>query len=330
MPPMPPDTKPITIAITMGEPAGIGIEIITKALSCKHFDNIQFIIIGDKNLFDIPESSRIKFHHIDFGNSVDIGICKIDYADKILEIIDIGVDYCLKNRADALVTAPINKDTIHAINPDFFGHTDYISDIILRVTQKYYRPVMMLACPELRAVPLTVHIPLCDVTKTITTEMIIQTVTIIDTALKDDYNIANPRIKIAGLNPHAGDNGIMGHEEITILMPAIAVLRDRGITISDPTSADIMFHAFARQGYDVAVCMYHDQALIPVKTLGFDVGVNVTLGLPIIRTSPDHGTALDIAGTNKASPNAMIAAINEAIMLCQNRFKKRLGKNVIF
>ena len=315
-----PRIKPITIAVTMGEPAGIGIEIITKSLSCKHFSNIQFIIIGDKNLFDIPESSRIKFHHIDFGNSVSKGICKIDYAHKILQTIDIGVDYCLKNRADALVTAPINKDTIHAINPNFFGHTDYISDIILRVTQKYYRPVMMLACPELRAVPLTVHIPLKDVAKTITTQMIIDTIIIIHKALQDDYKIANPRIKIAGLNPHAGDNGIMGLEEKTILMPAIDYLRKHNITISDPSSADIMFHPQARITYDVAVCMYHDQALIPVKTLGFDVGVNVTLGLPIIRTSPDHGTALDIAGTHKASPNAMIAAINEAIMLCQNRF----------
>jgi 4-hydroxythreonine-4-phosphate dehydrogenase len=308
-------TKPITIAITMGEPAGIGREIITKALRSDEFNTIDFIIIGDKNLFDMPKSNRIKFHHIDFGNSVEMGICKIDYADKILEMIDIGVDLCLNKVADALVTAPINKDTIHAIKPDFYGHTDYIRDVIFNRTQNYYSPVMMLACPELRAVPLTVHIPLCDVAKTITTEMIIQTVTIIDTAMKENYKINNPRIKIAGLNPHAGDNGIMGHEETTILMPAIAALRQKGIIISDPTSADIMFHTQARQQYDIALCMYHDQALIPVKTLGFDVGVNVTLGLPIIRTSPDHGTALDIAGQNKASANAMISAIREAILL---------------
>jgi 4-hydroxythreonine-4-phosphate dehydrogenase len=308
--------KHTTIAVTIGEPAGIGREIITKALSHNDFKDINFIIIGDKNLIDIPKSPKIQFSHIDFGDCVRMGVAQTHYADKILQMIDIGVDLCLNKTADALVTAPINKDTIHAIKPDFFGHTDYLRDVIFDRTGILYPPVMMLTCPELRAVPLTVHIPLNDVAKTITTQMIIDNIIIIHNAMQNQYKIKNPRIKIAGLNPHASDNGIIGHEEQTVLIPAIAFLRDKGIDISDPTSADIMFHSSARQAYDVAVCMYHDQALIPVKTLGFDVGVNVTLGLPIIRTSPDHGTALDIAGKNKASPNAMIAAIAEAIGLC--------------
>ncbi len=303
----------------MGEPAGIGIEIITKALKNSEFSDIRFIIIGDKNLFPNNMPSNVTFHHINFGHTVELGVCKSDYADKILQTLNVGIDYCLDKTVNALVTAPINKNTIHAINSNFFGHTDYISDVIFNRTKKYYKPIMMLKCPDLKAVPLTVHIPLKDVANSITQNLIIDTVTIVHHALENDYKIKNPKIKIAGLNPHAGDNGIMGIEELTILMPAIETLRSYHIDISNPASADTMFHAQARAGYDVAICMYHDQALIPVKTLGFDVGVNVTLGLPIIRTSPDHGTALDIAGKNSANPSAMIAAIQEAILLSNNR-----------
>ena len=311
----------MTIAITMGEPAGIGCEIISKALLSDDFNTIRFIVIGDKNLFPQNLPDNVTIHPIDFGQDITLGVCKTDYADKILQMIDIGIDYCLNKTADALVTAPINKDTIHAIKSDFFGHTDYISDVLFDRLKKRYDPVMMLCCPDLKAVPLTVHIPLHKVANTITTDLIINKVTIIHHALRNDYQILNPRIKLAGLNPHASDNGIIGNEEHDILMPAIQALRLKGINISNPTSADTMFHKEARKTYDIAVCMYHDQALIPVKTLGFDIGVNVTLGLPIIRTSPDHGTALDIAGKNQANPSAMIAAIHEAITIRNHRLK---------
>jgi 4-hydroxythreonine-4-phosphate dehydrogenase len=313
--------KPITIAITMGEPAGIGCEIITKALLCDDFKEINFIVIGDKNLFSSDLPHNVTIHPIDFGKNITLGICKSDYADKILQMIDVGIDYCLNKTADALVTAPINKDNIHAIKSDFFGHTDYINDVLFDRLKKRYDPVMMLCCPDLKAVPLTVHIPLHKVANTLTTDLIMNKVMIIHHALQNDYQILNPRIKLAGLNPHASDNGIIGNEENNILMPAVKALRLKNVNISNPISADTMFHKEARKTYDIAVCMYHDQALIPVKTLGFDIGVNVTLGLPIIRTSPDHGTALDIAGKNQANPSAMIAAIHEAIIITKNREK---------
>ncbi|MFT6072709.1 MAG: 4-hydroxythreonine-4-phosphate dehydrogenase [Alphaproteobacteria bacterium] len=309
------NTKPKTIAITMGEPAGIGIEIITKALDNPQFKAVNFIIIGDQKLFPDVLPQNVTFHHIDFGKTVQLGICKTDYAAQILDTINVGVHYCLNGTAHALVTAPINKDNIHTINPHFFGHTEYIADIIQQTTGIYHQPVMMLSCPDLKAVPLTIHVPFKKVPEILTTNLIIQHVKIIHHSLQTYYHIQNPRIYIAGLNPHAGDNGIMGDEETTILMPAIEQLRLENINISNPLSADTMFHAAARKNYDIAVCMYHDQALIPVKTLGFDVGVNVTLGLPIMRTSPDHGTALNIAGKNHANPSAMIAAIQEAIIL---------------
>lgn len=311
----------IRIALTIGEPAGIGREIILETCQQHEFRHIEFIIIGDKNLFSCELPENVRFHHIDFGENIHYGICKTDYADKILQTIEIGVDYCINNQADALVTAPINKNNIHAIKSDFYGHTDYIAELIFQKTGQYYQPIMMLTCPELRTVPITIHIPLKDVAEILTSDMIFKKVIILYQALKDDYKINLPNIQISGLNPHAGDGGIIGREEENILMPAIEKLRSCGVNISNPVSADIMFHQQARLAYDVAVCMYHDQALIPVKTLGFDVGVNVTLGLPIIRTSPDHGTALDIAGKNIANSSAMISAVQEAIKLAKNRTK---------
>lgn len=304
----------VTIALTIGEPAGIGSEIISKAVTDTKFSDIQFEIIGDRRFFPDSLPNNITFHQVDFPE-ITVGQCQSYYASKILETIDIAVKKCLSGTADAMVTAPVNKDNIHAIYPDFFGHTDYIANKIHTLTGNYHKPVMMLSCPELKAVPLTVHIPLKDVANAITPQMIIETVEVIDKSLRKQYKVQHPRIKIAGINPHAGDNGIIGFEEKEILIPAIQHLRHKGINVSDPVSADVMFHAKARQTYDVALCMYHDQALIPVKTLGFEVGVNVTLGLSIIRTSPDHGTALDIAGKNMACPNAMIAAISEAIAI---------------
>lgn len=214
-----------------------------------------------------------------------------------------------RGEAAALVTAPIAKALLAEVGFDFPGQTEFIAAACS------YAPgdaVMMLAGPQLRTVPLTVHVALRDVPGLITTALIERKARIVAMALMRDFGIAEPRIAVAALNPHAGEKGRMGDEDSRIVTPAIAHLSAEGIAITGPHSADGLFTAHARGGYDVALCMYHDQALIPLKTLDFDAGVNVTLGLPIVRTSPDHGTAFGIAGTGAADPGAMIAAIRMA------------------
>jgi 4-hydroxythreonine-4-phosphate dehydrogenase len=220
----------------------------------------------------------------------------------------------MKGEAAGIVTAPINKHVLMQTGFAFPGHTDF-----LQALTGAKRAVMMLASKALRVVPLTVHIPLADVPKKITYEAIIETAEITLAALKREFGILYPRLAVAGLNPHAGEDGDIGREEQDILMPAIAVLRARGYAVLGPLPSDTMFHNEARSRYDAALCMYHDQALIPIKTLSFWDGVNVTLGLPIVRTSPDHGTAFEIAGTGKADPRSMIAAVQMAAEMADAR-----------
>lgn len=316
--------------ITAGEPAGIGPEIILKAL--RRIDEIsdktKYVIFGDGRLFArddfpltpiesvteaaaSPDRFFIKDHIL--PKLPTPGLPEPETASVTLHIIRAATLACLRGEAAGMVTAPVHKAVLNTVDPNFRGHTDHIADICAEFHGRPVTPVMMLACSELRAVPLTVHIPLHAVPKAITPEKLIKTAEIIQTELRDTYNIPSPRIALAGLNPHAGDGGVLGSEEREILLPAVTALRGKGINISDPLAADTMFHPAARARYDVALCMYHDQALIPVKTLGFDEGVNVTLGLPIRRASPDHGTAFDIAGKNIADEKSLLNAIKEML-----------------
>ena len=235
-------------------------------------------------------------------------------AAGIIESIETAVALVAKGEARAIVTLPINKQALYAAGFDHPGHTEYLAALAAR----HYglaaepRPVMMIAGPDLRTVPVTIHEPLAAVPGLLTRELIGETIRIVARDLADRFAVAKPRIAVAGLNPHAGEGGTIGSEDETVVRPAIEAARARGIDAFGPLPADTMFHAAARAGYDAALCMYHDQALIPAKTLAFDDGVNVTLGLPFVRTSPDHGTAFDIAGTGRARVDSTLAALRMA------------------
>jgi len=229
-------------------------------------------------------------------------------AHDVIEVIKRGVELVNSGAASALCTAPIHKKALQdGAGFAFPGHTEFLAHLA-----GVKRVVMMLASEQLRVVPVTIHISIADVPKALTAELLSETITITNHAMQRDFNIPNPRIAVAGLNPHAGESGAMGHEEIDMITPLLDDLRRNNIKLIGPISADTMFHAAARKNYDVAICMYHDQALIPIKTLDFDRGVNVTLGLPFVRTSPDHGTAFDIAGKGIANPTSLIEALKMA------------------
>jgi 4-hydroxythreonine-4-phosphate dehydrogenase len=217
----------------------------------------------------------------------------------------------IAGRASAVVTNPIAKNVLYRAGFRHPGHTEYLAE--LAATENHTpQPVMMLWSPALVVVPVTIHVALRDALAQLSSDLIVTTARIAVAALKARFGLANPRLAVSGLNPHAGEDGSLGNEDKTIVAPAVEILRGEGIEIRGPLPADTMFHAAARQTYDCAICMYHDQALIPIKTLAFEDAVNVTLGLPFIRTSPDHGTAFDIAGTGKANPSSLIAALRLA------------------
>ena len=225
-----------------------------------------------------------------------------------------------RGEAAALVTNPIAKSVLYDAGFTHPGHTEFLAELAARhFPSRSYTSVMMLAAEELRVVPLTIHVALAAVPPMITVARIVETVRIMHAGLATDFACARPRIAVAGLNPHAGESGTMGTEDRDIIAPAIAELRAEGFNVTGPHSADTLFHAQARAGYDAVLAMYHDQALIPIKTLAFDRGVNVTLGLPFVRTSPDHGTAFDIAGTGKASPASLRAALHMAHEMALSR-----------
>lgn len=238
-----------------------------------------------------------------------------------VEAIDRAVSDCLAGRAAAVVTCPIAKKPLYDAGFRFPGHTEYLAHLASLHTGREVMPVMLLAGPDLSTVPVTIHIALADVPKTLTTAMIVATARITAADLTNRFGIASPRLAIAGLNPHAGEGGAMGTEDERIIRPAIDILRAEGIDAFGPLPADTMFHARARAGYDAAICMYHDQALIPAKALAFDEAVNVTLGLPFIRTSPDHGTAFDIAGKGVVRADSLIAALKLARRLADTGTK---------
>lgn len=301
------------ILITMGEPAGIGPEVALAAFEYfgGRIGQRPLKLVGDPALFPGQRA-----HVIPIATRVTPGPGKLEpaNADAVTQAIALAVQACMAGEAAALVTAPIHKAVLNGAGFAFPGHTEFLAHLTGAP-----RAVMMLASKTLRVVPLTIHVPIAQVPGLITREAVLETAEIILAALARDFGIAHPRLAVAGLNPHAGEDGMLGAEDEAIIAPAIATLKAQGHAVRGPLSADTLFHAEARAAYDAALCMYHDQALIPIKTLSFWDGVNVTLGLPIIRTSPDHGTALDIAGTGKADPRSMIAAVTLAAEMADAR-----------
>jgi 4-hydroxythreonine-4-phosphate dehydrogenase len=301
----------------MGEPAGIGPEVAVAAF--RALDGAigahPLQLVGDPSVFaawgEVPKTALIESYSL-AAKSVTGRPDPLNTRG-VIDAIDVATALVMDKVGAAVVTAPIHKASLMQGGFTFAGHTEYLAE---RTGAE--RAVMMLVGAGLRVVPLTIHLPLKDVPARVTTQSIVETGEIVLTALKRDFAIARPRLAVAGLNPHAGEEGELGHEEHAVIMPAVRALQASGEVLG-PLSADTMFHEAARARYDAALCMYHDQALIPLKTLAFWEGVNVTLGLPIVRTSPDHGTALDIAGQGKADPKSMIAAIRLAAQIADAR-----------
>ena len=301
----------------MGEPAGIGPEIAVAAFKSLEgrIGRRALRLVGDPDVFrscgDVRDEALIAT-----GAQAYRVAGKPSSRDSAatIEAIEKSVLACLSGQAAAFVTAPINKAVLAQAGFEFPGHTEFLAHLT-----KAPRAVMMLASDKLRVVPLTIHISIADVPRAISADAIVGTAEIMLVALKHDFAIVAPRLAVAGLNPHAGEQGMLGNEDERIVAPAILELKKRGHDVRGPLSADTLFHAEARATYDAVLCMYHDQALIPIKTLSFWDGVNVTLGLPIVRTSPDHGTAFDIAGQGKADPRSMIAAIRMAAKIADAR-----------
>lgn len=300
------------IFVTMGEPAGIGPEVALAAYDALdgRVGSHPLKLVGDAALFGrVPGMVATKARATRSPGKPDSA-----NAAAVIEAIEIAVAACRSGEAAAMVTAPIHKGVLAAAGFAFPGHTEFLAHLT-----GTGRAVMMLASETLRVVPLTIHRPLREVPAAITKAAVFETGEIILTSLRRDFGILNPRLAVAGLNPHAGEGGVLGGEDGAEIAPAVAALAARGFAVRGPLSADTLFHEEARARYDAALCMYHDQALIPIKTLSFWDGVNVTLGLPIVRTSPDHGTAFDIAGTGKADHRSMMAAIRMAAEMADAR-----------
>ncbi|MBV9571289.1 MAG: 4-hydroxythreonine-4-phosphate dehydrogenase PdxA [Alphaproteobacteria bacterium] len=306
------------LLITMGEPSGVGPEVAIAAYHALNgaVGDRHLKLVGDPLVFlacgKVPSDAIIETHAAAKPRAP--GNAFPENTRAVVDAIDEAVALARNGAAAAVITAPIHKAALMQGGFEYAGHTEYLAKIT-----GADRAVMMLAGGDLRVVPLTIHLPLAEVPRAITQTAIVETGEIVLAGLRRDFGIANPRLAVSGLNPHAGEDAELGHEERDTIAPAIAALRGSGAQVLGPLPADTMFHAEARARYDAALCMYHDQALIPLKTLAFWEAVNVTLGLPIVRTSPDHGTALDIARSGKADPRSMIAAIKLAARLADAR-----------
>lgn len=318
----------------MGDSAGIGPEITAKAWNARELHSLApFFAIGDPRavravwdgpleIIGDPADAAAAFERglpiLPMGDMADAvpGQPQVDSARCALQSLEAAVGLARSSAAGGLVTGPVSKAQLYAVGFTYPGQTEFIAE---RCGVAHDNTVMMLAGPTLRVVPVTVHVPLAEVPALLSQELIIAKARVTARGLHRSFGIERPRLAFSGLNPHAGEGGALGREEIDTIRPAIERLRDEGIDAIGPMSADAMFHARARAGFDAALCMYHDQALIPIKTLHFDDGVNTTLGLPIVRTSPDHGTAFGIAGRDEANPGAMIAAIRMAAMQAERR-----------
>jgi len=319
------------IALTCGEPAGVGLELAEKAWTALR-EELCFFLIAEPD--HLPGSVPLEFiqapaeavkvmpralpvlAHPFFG-TVTPGTPDPQNAEGVIDVISRAVDMAMNGEVSAICTAPIHKKALKdGADFPYPGHTEYLA-YLAGVEQV----VMMLASDALRVVPTTIHIALKDVPEVLTPELLQRTIEITHSDLRKYLGVANPRLAVAGLNPHAGEGGTMGKEDDAVIAPVIGALKNSGMDVFGPMSADTMFHARARETYDAAICMYHDQALIPIKTLDFDRGVNVTLGLPFIRTSPDHGTAFDIAGHGIANPTSTIEALRMAAKMAKAREK---------
>jgi 4-hydroxythreonine-4-phosphate dehydrogenase len=325
------------LALTLGEPAGIGPDL---ALAVWHrrgeLDVPHFYVVADPKFLrrradqlglDVPLaivtpsaaaaafSRALPVVALDLAVTAEPGHPDRSSAPAAVASIRRAVADVIASRAAAIVTNPVAKNVLYDGGFAEPGHTEFLATLVQEATGQSLRPVMMLWSPELAVVPVTIHLPLKEIFLHLSTELVVETGRIVARDLAVRFRIPHPRLAIAGLNPHAGENGALGEEDRTIVAPAVARLIADGIDARGPLPADSLFHKQARATYDAALCMYHDQALIPIKTLAFDHAVNVTLGLPFVRTSPDHGTAFDIAGTGTADATSLIAALRLAARL---------------
>ncbi|KQT88400.1 4-hydroxythreonine-4-phosphate dehydrogenase PdxA [Aurantimonas sp. Leaf443] len=322
-------TRPL--AVTLGEPSGVGPELALMAYAARGAQTPVFACLADPDLLrararrigmelPIREIARVEDAPALFAEALPVlplvnrqreTPARLDpvNAAGTIEAIDRATALALEGRAAGLVTGPIDKKALYDAGFRHPGHTEYLADLCSRRIGPSFRPVMLLFGPDLACVPVTIHVPLAEVAGLLTADLIVETCRITERFYRERLGLNAPRLAVAGLNPHAGERGAIGQEDERVVRPAVERLRADGIDATGPLPADTMFHRQARETFDVAICMYHDQALIPAKTLAFDETVNVTLGLPILRTSPDHGTAAGIAGTGTARPDSFIAAL---------------------
>jgi len=326
--------SPSPLAVSLGDPAGIGPEIVAKCWDNRAAFNLSpFAAIGDPRsiaaVWDGPIEVIDDPREIDSAFDVGLPLIQIASAEDdmpghpsvagahcSLDSLEIAVGLARSSSASAVVTGPVSKEQLYTIGFSHPGQTEFVAE---RCGISPGNVAMMLAGPTLRTVPVTTHLPLAQVAGELSAALIESRGRTVLRGLQRNFGIAEPRLAIASLNPHAGEGGMLGREEIELIEPAIAALRAEGWRVSGPHAADTLFHASARARYDAALCMYHDQALIPLKALHFEDGVNVTLGLPIVRTAPDHGTAFDIAGQDRADPRPMAAAIRMAASCALHR-----------
>ncbi|MBB3998566.1 4-hydroxythreonine-4-phosphate dehydrogenase PdxA [Aureimonas pseudogalii] len=325
---------PRPLVVTVGEPSGVGPDITLMAHRRRaEWSLPPFVLIADPEMM-ARRAERLRFDVTirtvgsiaEFDVAFD-GLSILPLVNRhaeapgrpdpangagTIEAIDRATRLVLAGEASAMVTNPIDKKALYDVGFAHPGHTEYLAELCGALTGCPVQPVMLLTGPELSCVPVTIHIPLADVPKALTTELILSTARIVAADLRARFGLNAPRLAVSGLNPHAGERGAIGREDEEVIRPAVEILRHEGLDVVGPLPGDTMFHAEARARYDVALCMYHDQALIPAKTLAFDETVNVTLGLPIIRTSPDHGTAADLAGLGTARPASFVAALRLA------------------
>ncbi|MBW8787141.1 MAG: 4-hydroxythreonine-4-phosphate dehydrogenase PdxA [Rhizobium leguminosarum] len=334
------------LALSQGDPAGIGPDITLMAwLRRRELGLPPFFLIGDPDVLALRArelnlavsiretdsaseaagmfADALPVMTIPAGIEVVAGEPHAATAKSTIAAIEKAVSLVIDGEALAVVTNPIAKAVLYEAGFRFPGHTEFLADLAARATGRPVTPVMMLSGPKLRAIPVTIHIPVRDVPQALTGELIMETCRIAHEDLRHRFGIEAPRLAVAGLNPHAGEGGAIGKEDEDVIRPAIERLRDEGVDAIGPLPADTMFHDEARARYDVAVCMYHDQALIPAKALGFDDSVNVTLGLPFVRTSPDHGTAFGIAGKGLAREQSLVAALKLAAQLGRSAESRR-------
>jgi 4-hydroxythreonine-4-phosphate dehydrogenase len=324
-------TRPLIV--TQGDPAGIGPEITLKAWLARKTDIPAFAVLADPAHLHASAqalSVTIPIREVTIAEAASVfpralpvvplarrararpGAPDTAHAASVIEAIERAVAFASSGAAAAVVTNPIAKHVLYEAGFRHPGHTEFLAALAAKPGEAAPHPVMMLWSEALAVVPVTVHMPLKAVPQALTTELIVRTARIVVGELQSRFGLARPRLSVAGLNPHAGEDGALGGEDSAVIGPAVETLRREGVSVEGPLPADTMFHPRARERYDAALAMYHDQALIPIKTIAFDEAVNVTLGLPFVRTSPDHGTAFDIAGRGVARPDSLIAALRLA------------------